>query len=63
MPSIRDSAPFEFPAHLRSWTAASSMSHFEFHHQRAKVAPRRLKLVEIQRLVNCEEHFPDGDSR
>lgn len=57
-----DSAPFQFPAHLRQWTPDGEMSHFDFHRQRAEVAPPGSKLLEIQRLVHCSEHFPEQEN-
>jgi hypothetical protein len=54
MPAIRDSAPFEFPAHLQKWWPAGAVSHFDFHLERCKAAPDRLKLNEIQRMTDCD---------
>ena len=51
---VRGDLPFEFPEHLQRWSPASTMGHFEFHEQRCKAAPARLKLVELQRMVVCD---------
>jgi hypothetical protein len=53
MPAIRDSAPFEFPLHLGRWHPPA-MDHHTFHLERCKAAPDRLKLAEIQRMVDCD---------
>lgn len=55
----RADSAFEFPEELRHWCRSSEMSHFSFHRERARVAPRGLQLAEIQRLTSCDM-CPDG---
>lgn len=59
MPDIRADDRFEWPAHLQKWCPSGALSHFGFHRERAAVAPRHLKLPEIQAMVKCEV-CPDG---
>lgn len=54
MGSRKDAVPFEFPSHLREWSPHGELGHFAFHKERCQVAPRALKLPEIQRMTDCD---------
>lgn len=50
----RGEAEFQFPEHLREWSPDGAIGHFTFHSERCKAAPQFLKLIELQRMVNCD---------